>query len=354
MGAAAAGWGLRGWLFGGLGLLVAGSVAFFAVIAVTVGMMGGLVGEGTGDGSFSPSAGALADIPAAYLAIYRATGAKYGLDWTYLAAIGSIETNHGRLRAPGVTSGVNAFGCCAGPMQFMITGAGGGTWGAYGVDGNGDGKRSPYDPADAIPAAAKYLKASGAPKDWGPAIFAYNHAGWYVRAVEKRASEFRGAALNTGGPLPGAGMAQTLSGDENWLMRVPGTNATCDRRIVADVVWLLQRGRMTPGDCFATSGHTPFGEHPLGLGLDAQPGKGGSWPMIDRLVRELGWRPVCGRTGCDGQLPSPFRFIGWNGYRLHGDPAHAGGNAHVHFSWQHSGGRPAKTVQTLLGSGRKP
>src|SRR3954452_601532 len=132
-----------------------------------------------------PSATAVADIPADYLALYRAAGERYGLDWAILAGIGKVETNHGRSQLPGVHAGVNCAGA-AGPMQFGI-GAGnhgcgdaGNAWAVYGVDGDGDGDRDVYDPADAIPAAGRYLRASGAPNDYRRAILAYNHADWYV------------------------------------------------------------------------------------------------------------------------------------------------------------------------------
>lgn len=156
----------------------------------------------------APSKEALADIPGNYLRDYVAAGEKYGLDWSILAGIGSIETNHGRLDAPGVTSGVNAFGCCGGPMQFYFKPYGGrlraneknpSTWGLMGVDGNGDGYKTVWDPDDAIPAAARYLKAFGAPGDWQSAIFAYNRAQWYVDDVLGRAKRYRTAAADAGG-----------------------------------------------------------------------------------------------------------------------------------------------------------
>ena len=61
--------------------------------------------------------------------------------WPVLAAIGSIETDHGRSRAPGVRSGVNRHGCCAGPMQFNTRDGPPSTWEHYGVDGNDDGNK---------------------------------------------------------------------------------------------------------------------------------------------------------------------------------------------------------------------
>ena len=147
----------------------------------------------------APSTDAEQGIPANYLALYRHAGREYGLPWQVLAAIGSIETDHGRSTAPGVSSGVNTYGCCAGPMQFSVIGSPS-TWDSYGVDGNGDGAKSPYDPADAIPAAAAYLVASGAPDDYRKALFAYNHAVWYVNDVLAKADEYRSAS-----PLPSGG-----------------------------------------------------------------------------------------------------------------------------------------------------
>jgi membrane-bound lytic murein transglycosylase B len=80
-----------------------------------------------------------------------------------LAAIGKVETNHGRLQAPGVTSGAN-FAGAAGPMQIGIGGKAGNTFGAYAVDGDGDGISNVYNPADAIFTAASYLCRNGGGK----------------------------------------------------------------------------------------------------------------------------------------------------------------------------------------------
>lgn len=102
-------------------------------------------------------------IPANYLALYKKAGQAYGIPWNMLAGIGRVETNHG---ADKRTSSAGAQG----PMQFMP-----GTWAGYGVDGNGDGQKDIRDPADAIPGAAKYLKANGAPGNIRKALWAYNH-----------------------------------------------------------------------------------------------------------------------------------------------------------------------------------
>ena len=127
-------------------------------------------------------------IPAAYLALYRQTGARYGLDWTWLAAVGAIESHHGQSLAAGVASGANDRGA-SGPAQFLA-----GTWERFGVDGDGDGTRDVHDPADAIAAMASYLRASGAPQDWRGALRTYNHSDAYATAVERLAATYRSGA----------------------------------------------------------------------------------------------------------------------------------------------------------------
>jgi hypothetical protein len=343
--AAGLAWSQRRWLL----WVLFGVIALPIMLAALSAGMLGLTGSGSAPvGEYAPSPFALRDIPPEYMRVYQAAGATVG--WEYLAAIGKVETNHGRSAAPGVRSGVNSFGCCSGPMQFSVVGKPS-TWDSYGVDGNHDGRTSPFDPADAIPAAARYLQASGAPADWDAAIFAYNHAAWYVAEVKAWAERYRGAAIGVSGLPAGSGISQGLVGAGSFLAAVPGTNAFCDRRIVPDVIAIMRRYRLVPGDCFALSGHAGAGEHPLGLGIDLSPGPGGSWDLAAQAARDFGWNPGCGASGCAGLLPAPFRFIGYNGYPGHGDPAHAGANAHLHLSWQHTPaapGSPAARVQTLL------
>ena len=121
------------------------------------------------------SAYAQSVIPAGYLRLYRAAAATCrGLPWTVLAAIGTVETGNG---ANTSTSSKGAMG----PMQFLPS-----TFAAYAVDGDGDGLANIQDPADAIYSAARYLCAWGAGlggQSLYAAVFAYNHADWYVRAV---------------------------------------------------------------------------------------------------------------------------------------------------------------------------
>lgn len=177
-----------------IGVVLGGAMIAIILSLAIATMVGSLSQSDSSQGSSQPSANALADIPGDYLALYLQAGQRYGVDWAVLAAVGKIESDHGRGPAVGILTGVNFAGCCAGPMQFSIIGTGGGTWGAYGVDGNHDGNINVYDPADAIPAAAKYLKASGAPGDYHRALFTYGgSAEWYVSQVLAQAATYRGA-----------------------------------------------------------------------------------------------------------------------------------------------------------------
>ena len=83
-------------------------------------------------------------------------------------------------------------------LQFMPA-----TWKQYGVDANGDGRKDPYNPVDAIFASARYLKAAGGEKDLRRAIFAYNHADWYVDSVLMRARIVGGLPTDLVGSLTG-------------------------------------------------------------------------------------------------------------------------------------------------------
>ncbi len=170
-------------------------------------------------GGGPPSQGAMRDIPPDYMPLYQtAADTCPGLPWPVLAAIGKVESNHGRSSAPGVTFGEN-FAGAAGPMQFGIGGKAGNTWGGsavhqvppqvgYGTDGDGDGVASVYQPADAIFGAARYLCANGALRgaDIPRAIFAYNHADWYVTKVLAIASSY---AAGPGVALPAGPAVET-------------------------------------------------------------------------------------------------------------------------------------------------
>ena len=130
-------------------------------------------------------------IPPFLLPIYQAAGIQYDVPWQVLAAINEIETDYGRNLSVSTAGAV-------GWMQFLPS-----TWKRYAVDANGDGIADPYNPADAIFTAARYLHAAGASQNISQAIFAYNHAGWYVQSVLLRAQLIGGMPKAMIGALTG-------------------------------------------------------------------------------------------------------------------------------------------------------
>jgi cell wall-associated NlpC family hydrolase len=183
-----------------LGLLavpvLVGTNLFFAASAGCSGQQTGTVGQ--------PTAGAKAKaIPANYLHWYQRVGQQYGVPWTILAGIGTVESDNGQTTLPGVHSGSNAFGA-AGPMQIGIGGAAGNVWGGAAIhpasevvngvatDEDGGPDASVYDPADAIAGAAKYLLTAGVTTNPSGAIFAYNHLQSYVESVLYYAGAYAG------------------------------------------------------------------------------------------------------------------------------------------------------------------
>jgi membrane-bound lytic murein transglycosylase B len=131
-----------------------------------------------------PSRAAVADIPADYLRLYRQAGTRYRIPWSVLAAIGKVESDHGRSRLPGVRSGSNWARAC-GPMQLGCVphSKAGNSWARYGYG-------RPHDPAQAIPAAARYLVDHGARRNLDQAIYAYNHSRTYVARVKQLARRY--------------------------------------------------------------------------------------------------------------------------------------------------------------------
>ncbi len=124
---------------------------------------------------------AVGDIPPAYLAAYQDAGDRYGIAWQVIAAIGYVESRHdgyGSTSTGCIEGPPTRYGTAKGPMQFLDS-----TWASYAVDGNGDGRKDVCDYRDAVPAAAVYLRASGAPAEYRAAIYNYNRAGWYVDMV---------------------------------------------------------------------------------------------------------------------------------------------------------------------------
>jgi LAO/AO transport system kinase len=121
------------------------------------------------------------------------------------------------------------------------------------------------------------------------------------------------------------------------LVSVPGqTWARLDRRILPDVLHLVRRYHVRITEGYGTVGHEPFGEHPLGLAVDIEPGAGGTWADVSRLARWAEPRQNHPRR--------PFRWVGWNGDFNHGHPSvckpRLGCAPHLHLSWTHSAAPP--------------
>jgi hypothetical protein len=174
--------------------IAAGAAVVLLLLAALIGGIAGATGQQASACTQPAASGAAAAIPANYLADYKKAGTQYGIPWKVLAGIGTVERSNGQSHLPGVHSGTNAFGA-AGPMQFGVGGAAGNTWGGapvrpatqhtsgYGIDGDHDGLVDVYDPGDAIPSAASFLQAHGAPGAMQAAIFAFNHSSSYVTQV---------------------------------------------------------------------------------------------------------------------------------------------------------------------------
>jgi chromosome segregation ATPase len=118
------------------------------------------------------------------------------------------------------------------------------------------------------------------------------------------------------------------------IVPIPGMpGESIDKRILGDVMRLIRQYKLLVTDGYAPSGHAAHGEHPLGLAIDAVPGPGGSWDLIDRLAKFA--EPT------QNHPRAPWRWVGYDG-----DAGHGRGN-HIHLSWLHDG---LKSVQTMGGS----
>jgi len=198
----------------GVAVVAAGMLMVMLLMGAALTAVGaGHASAGTAGSGASPQA--LREIPPEYLRSYQQAAQHYGLDWAILAGIGRVECDHGRDPDPSCTKegAVNPAGA-GGPMQFLAE-----TWARYGVDGNGDGQADRWNPVDAIFGAANYLRASGAPGDYKRAIFAYNHANWYVEEVEHWAAIYRGPSTPPAQPAEGAGAGGRLGEESPTAVR---------------------------------------------------------------------------------------------------------------------------------------
>lgn len=331
---------------------------FFLLTAALI--VGGDVVSASSCAGAQPNAGAHFDgneqPPPEFRELYVEAANRYRLGArgpAILAAIHKIESGFGENMGPSSAGAI-------GHMQFLPS-----TWQRYGVDGDGDGRRDPYSAADAIFSAARYLQASGAPADWYRAIFAYNHADWYVQDVLDQAKRFGDVGAIAEVECVPEGGAATLDRAvklyepreyrmlPRWAMAAGRSPQAIDARIYANALYLL---RMY--DLRVTAAREPgHASHGDGQALDLVPANGGgtdAWERTaERAARDLGWRPRCGSSGVAPACPlSPaIRFIGYDGY-----PDHGTGN-HLHISWQSSSGGsaalapPARWVMAFASAG---
>jgi murein DD-endopeptidase MepM/ murein hydrolase activator NlpD len=173
------------------------------------------------------------------LRLWQDAGDAYGVPWQVLAAINKIESNFGGNMGPSSAGAV-------GWMQFMPS-----TWMRWGMDADGDGLSDPWNPDDAVYAAARYLAAAGAHDDIERAVFAYNHAQWYVDEVMNTAALFGEDSLGVGSSglvFQMADLEGQLAGARTRIARAKRGIQEEERRLVrlADVRLVLERRAGNP------------------------------------------------------------------------------------------------------------
>jgi hypothetical protein len=183
-------------------------VALLLAAVSAISATGGLADSCAGQPGGPPSREADASVPAELMPLFAAAEHAFGVPWNVLAAINKVETDFGRNLH---TSSAGAMGW----MQFMPA-----TWARYGMDADGDGRAHPDNPADAIFSAASYLRASGAREHLRRALFAYNHADWYVELVLDWARRY--AALPAGARA--AACTPDVTGLSGVVEIAPGAN----------------------------------------------------------------------------------------------------------------------------------
>jgi hypothetical protein len=139
------------------------------------------------------------------------------------------------------------------------------------------------------------------------------------------------------------GRVVSLTGGGRWVP-IPGqTWARVDQRILPGVLYLIRRYHVRITEGYGTVGHVPFGEHPLGLAVDIEPGAGGTWDDVSRLARWAEPR--------QNRPRAPFRWVGWKGDFNHGHPSackpRLGCAPHLHLSWWHTPAPPRHPARTV-------
>lgn len=318
-----------------LGALVLGLVAavFVGFLALMLLAMSAAAGGSTDKGS-SPTARAIADIPPELLPVYRqAAKDTCDMPWGVLAAIGSVESDHGRSDLPGVRSGSN-FAGAQGPMQFMPP-----TWAAYGVDGNRDGSIDVYDPVDAIWGAANYLCANGAgdPARLRDAIWNYNHDWAYVDDVLRRADEY--ASAPAGGTVPSGDVGAVINNPNITLCpacRQDLIDGVIDQRVVDFLSWAAQRHQIAvsvlkTGHSQYVAGTDRVSNHFMGRAADIYAIDGQDVAPSCDVCRAFANEVVALGTGRPDEMGLPWAdMVGAGGWNVFADLSH---QAHVHLGW---------------------
>lgn len=183
-----------------LAKLAVGAAAVLLFIPIMLGMGVSAVVDALFGSSSNTSVDCtkpIADIPPEYCLLYLGAAPNCpGLDWTVLAAIGKVETDHGRSTLPGVHEGENSAGA-GGPMQFLAP-TFNSVIAAHQIPPGGASPPSRYNPHDAIHAAAFLLCDEGARRgDLRAAIYAYNHDNTYVDMVLHQAGKYAEAAATS-------------------------------------------------------------------------------------------------------------------------------------------------------------
>jgi murein DD-endopeptidase MepM/ murein hydrolase activator NlpD len=168
-------------------------------------------------------------VPPFLLPIFQAAGTAYGIPWQVLAAINEVETDYGR------DLSVSSAGA-EGWMQFLPS-----EWAQYGIDANGDGWEDPYNPADAIFAAARYLRAAGGDTNIRAAVFSYNHSQSYVESVMLRAQLLGGTPSELLGAITGLTEARfpvhAASHYSDGFPTIPAAGATAAKTLVGTTIY---------------------------------------------------------------------------------------------------------------------
>jgi cell wall-associated NlpC family hydrolase len=220
----------------GVSVALAAALVGTAILASAVSMLG------AGGSAPGVSVAATAKIPPQMLTLYQAAAITCpGLPWTILAAIGTVESDNGQSNLPGVHSGANAAGA-EGPMQFEPA-----TFAAYDepVPSGGADPPSPYDPTDAVYAAARLLCADGAAggANLPGAVYAYNHSASYVSQVLALAQTYASASSATtsetgssdsaAGPVAVSWALSQIGTPYVWGGETPGVGFDCSGLVQA-------------------------------------------------------------------------------------------------------------------------